>query len=184
MSLLNALKTSVAIIMHPISSRTEAPVRQEIGSQTSPSLLPRLVSQNPTLSRSLGLWPLRGIAPLAERIIESARQSTGTRYQWGGESKKGMDCSHFVHHVYRQSGISYPYTTTHGDWKKAGFVHTQNPQRGDLILWKGHVGIVVDPERKIFIGAQKSTGVAEASYAAGKYWGQRTHSFLRHQGAF
>ena len=46
------------------------------------------------------------------------------------------------------------------------------PQRGDLVLWDGHVGIVRDPGSKSFIGAQEKTGVADANYGK-DYWAKR-----------
>jgi hypothetical protein len=48
-----------------------------------------------------------------------------------------------------------------------------------LVLWDGHVGIITDPQRGTFIGAQTSTGVAQASYTGG-YWATRSGKrFLR-----
>jgi cell wall-associated NlpC family hydrolase len=46
------------------------------------------------------------------------------------------------------------------------------PQAGDIVLWDGHVGIVVDPAAQKFIGSQTSTGVAIARYGTG-YWKNR-----------
>ncbi len=53
------------------------------------------------------------------------------------------------------------------------------PEAGDLIIWDGHVGIVVDPKLVTFIGAQTSTGVAQTSCTNG-YWATRSGKrFLR-----
>ena len=61
---------------------------------------------------------------------------------------------------------------------------TKTPQKGDVIVFlatgslEAHVGIVTDVENKKFIGAQSSTGVAEATYTSGTYWGNRPYQFL------
>ncbi|QQR80303.1 MAG: C40 family peptidase [Deltaproteobacteria bacterium] len=122
MSLLSIIKTSVTAFIHPLLPVISPLLKESASPETPPSPLPNLVAQNPTLSQSLG-WDslIRNLTTPSQRILDAAHQAAGTRYQWGGESNKGMDCSHFVHHVYKQAGISYPYTTTHGDWQKAGF---------------------------------------------------------------
>jgi hypothetical protein len=55
------------------------------------------------------------------------------------------------------------------------------PQDGDIILFDGHMGIVFDAAKEVFIGAQ-SHGVDNASYAKGSYWGGRHHTFYRYVG--
>lgn len=116
----------------------------------------------------------------AEKIFEKTEGWKGTPYLYGGNSIKGIDCSHFVHQAYKAAGLDYGYHSTASDWEKAGFEKTTDPKAGDLIMFDGHMGIVVDPVNQIFIGAQSSTGVAEASYAPDKYWGKKNYSFLHH----
>lgn len=113
-------------------------------------------------------------------LLQSANRWKGVDYLYGGNSRAGIDCSHFVHQAYKGAGFDYTYRTTEGPWAKAGFEKTQNPKAGDLIMFKGHMGIVVDPDKKTFIGAQSSTGVAQASYGKSSYWGKQAHHFLHH----
>ena len=60
---------------------------------------------------------------------------------------------------------------------------TDTPLKGDLVHWPGHIGIVIDPDLGYFIGAQTSTGVAEANfkqgYWHGQYGGKKPDYFLR-----
>jgi hypothetical protein len=49
------------------------------------------------------------------------------------------------------------------------FVDTNSPLNGDIVCWDGHVGIVYNEAKGLFIGAQTSTGVRVASYIEG-YW--------------
>lgn len=115
---------------------------------------------------------------IRDKIIRNAYGWKGVPHVDGGDSRKGIDCSHFVHRIYVEAGINYPYTTTKGNWKVAGFVEVTTPLKGDLILWKGHVGIVNDPLGKTFIGSQTTKGVSIASYNSG-YWGSG-YKFLRY----
>ena len=183
MTLINTIKESVTNMMHPNHLTGPVPPPQAVASSIKgllKGLSPALVLKNMSMARSLGIKaPSTLPSDRRQSILDIAHQNAGTHYQWGGESASGMDCSHFVHHVYQEAGVAYPYTTTHGDWQQSGFTKTNQPQRGDIIMWNGHMGIIVDPDKKTFIGAQKSTGVAEASYATGRYWGNRAHTFLR-----
>jgi cell wall-associated NlpC family hydrolase len=111
----------------------------------------------------------------AERktVIEKARSKKGTPHSV-------MDCSHLVNYAYKAVRPELHYLTTDG--LKASKLYNHDikiPEPGDLVLWAGHVGIVINPDTKTFIGSQSSTGVAESSYAAKSYWGKQSHSFLR-----
>jgi hypothetical protein len=41
-----------------------------------------------------------------------------------------------------------------------------------------HVGIITDVDATKFIGSQSSTGVREASFAPGTYWGKRPYKIV------
>jgi cell wall-associated NlpC family hydrolase len=61
------------------------------------------------------------------------------------------------------------------------FMLVNMPAKGDLVLFTDkplHVGIIIDPDKGTFIGAQTSTGVAETSYSDKPYWKKRAHVFL------
>jgi hypothetical protein len=80
-----------------------------------------------------------------------------------------MDCSHLVHRLYETSGLGYVYAdSTHLYKGVKAFRRVSHPQAGDLIVWQGHVGIVVDPEEHTFVSALR-TGVKVASYVS-RYW--------------
>lgn len=140
---------------------------------------PHLISVAPTASLSPAITPEH-----RKLLVEQATGWLDVPYQWGGNSREGIDCSHLVHQVYNGAGLDYPFTTTTQDWEKAGFHQVTEPEAGDVILWSpvdgnsyGHVGIVIDPEKQLFIGAQ--TPVEKASYAPDRYWGRRPFIFLR-----
>lgn len=80
-----------------------------------------------------------------------------------------MDCSHLVHDLYRRAGLDYDYANSISLYKGVNaFRRVVRPQAGDLIVWRGHVGIVVDPQEQTFVSALR-TGVKVASYVS-RYW--------------
>jgi len=93
------------------------------------------------------------------------------------------DCSHLVHSIYDRAGFSYPYADSsdlyHGTDQ---FRRVKFPQPGDLVVWKGHVGIVVSPARHIFF-SELSRGPGIDTYDA-HYWKERGpakfYRYLKH----
>src|SRR5436309_2425756 len=62
-------------------------------------------------------------------------------------SKKALDCSHLVHYLYTRAGFPYPYAPSRALYSGVGgFRRVPQPRAGDLIAWRGHVGIVVNPQ--------------------------------------
>jgi len=105
-------------------------------------------------------------------IVAKAEDWMGTPYLWGGNSKNGIDCSHFVYQVYRAAGLDYGYATTSAIAGSSKFKSTTTPRKGDLVLWSGHMGIVLDPIEGSFMGAQ-SEGVGKSNYKTNSYWKNR-----------
>jgi hypothetical protein len=95
-------------------------------------------------------------------------------------SKRSLDCSHLVHYLYTRAGLPYSYAPSHQLYSGVrGFRRVRQPRAGDLIAWRGHVGIVVDPQQHSFLSALRS-GVKVASYAS-RYWQKKgLPRFLRY----
>lgn len=79
------------------------------------------------------------------------------------------DCSHLVHDVYAEAGLAYPYVDSLDLYRGApGFKAVKHPQPGDLVVWRTHSGIVVDPDERSFYSSLNSgLGV---DYYDSKYW--------------
>jgi cell wall-associated NlpC family hydrolase len=91
-----------------------------------------------------------------------------------------LDCSHFVQFLYEQAGLYYDYMPSRVLYTGIKeFKRVMHPKAGDLVVWKGHVGIVVDPKQKTFLSSLRS-GVKESSYES-NYWKRRGRPrFLRY----
>ena len=130
--------------------------------------------------------PVSFVSPRALIIMDSY-EWLGTPYLFGGDSKTGIDCSHFVYEVFHKRMPTYTYlwTTQYPDSPR--FTQVPEPTAADLIYWEppagdssGHIGLVIDPEAGTFIGAQTSTGVAVANYIKNTYWaGRLRRRYLR-----
>jgi cell wall-associated NlpC family hydrolase len=84
----------------------------------------------------------------------------------------GHDCSHLVHAIYERAGFSYAYASSDDLYVGVqGFQRVTHPQPGDLIVWSGHVGIVVRPSRHVFFSFM-SAGPGIDNYDA-PYWVNR-----------
>jgi hypothetical protein len=82
------------------------------------------------------------------------------------------DCSHFVHGLYERAGFPFQYASSSDLYDGTDeFRRVTNPQAGDLIVWHGHAGIVVNPAQHSFFSVLHS-GPGVDSYDS-LYWKQR-----------
>ncbi len=106
-----------------------------------------------------------------------------------GRSGLGIDCSELANQAVLSAGYNVPYLATPqiyegGHLTPAGAkyyetVPTNELQKGDLVLFKGHVGVVESYDSKTgdgkFYGSQSKTGPASTEFNtndAGLYWGR------------
>jgi hypothetical protein len=85
------------------------------------------------------------------------------------------DCSHLVHTIYSQAGLPYPYASSTTIYNGASqFQRVKHPRPADLVVWPGHVGIVVNPAEHSFFSFLRSG--AGVDYYDAPYWKQRGHA--------
>jgi hypothetical protein len=79
------------------------------------------------------------------------------------------DCSHLVNAIYDHAGFPYSYANSSDLYRgHSSFVRISAPQPGDLIVWRGHVGLVVDPREHFFFSSLRS-GFDTEDYTS-PYW--------------
>jgi hypothetical protein len=82
------------------------------------------------------------------------------------------DCSHLVHAIYESAGFPYAYAPSSDLYAGVdGFQRVKLPESGDLIVWRGHAGIVIKPSKHIFFSFM-SSGPGIDDYQA-PYWKSR-----------
>jgi cell wall-associated NlpC family hydrolase len=82
------------------------------------------------------------------------------------------DCSHLVHAIYEHAGFPYSYAPSSEIYTGIEeFQRVKKPQAGDLVVWQGHVGIVIKPREHLFFSFLRF-GPGTDDYEAA-YWKQR-----------
>lgn len=94
--------------------------------------------------------------------VAVAELFVGTPYLWGGNSRLGIDCSGLVQSALVACGLPCPGDS---DLQEAALGSLLAPgtaaERGDLLFWKGHVAIVVDPDTIIHASGHEMAVVYE-----------------------
>lgn len=82
------------------------------------------------------------------------------------------DCSHLVHAIYGRAGFPYSYASSSSLYFGTNeFQRVTRAQPGDLVVWRGHVGIVVNPAQHAFFSTLRSEPGMDTYDAP--YWKRR-----------
>jgi hypothetical protein len=104
--------------------------------------------------------------------VKEGRSIVTAARRLGRPARGTQDCSHLIHEIYRIAGFEYPYQSSFELYAGAEeFARVWSPHAGDLIVWPGHVGIVVNPLQHSFYSLVR-TGLDEQDYE-GQYWKSR-----------
>jgi hypothetical protein len=82
------------------------------------------------------------------------------------------DCSHLVHAIYERAGFTYDYASSSDLYVGiGGFQRVTLPRPSDLVVWRGHVGIVISPSHHVFFSLLRG-GPGIDNYQS-PYWTSR-----------
>lgn len=136
---------------------------------------PTEFTQPPVVDPSLSSNNHADITRLKDGLDAQYSEWKGTRYKMGGNTKRGVDCSGFVHLTYRDMlGIILPRTTRLlGEIGQS--VQRNDLQIGDLVLFKTgtsrrHVGIYMGNNKFLHASTQLGVTITDLNEA---YWRKR-----------
>jgi uncharacterized protein YxeA len=113
-------------------------------------------------------------AATGNEIVNTATSLTGVRYQAGGTTPSGFDCSGYTSYVYKKHGITLSRASV-SQYSAGKSVSKANLQAGDLVFFNNlgpgvtHVGIYTGNGK--FISAE-SEGITTSSINDPYYWGK------------
>jgi hypothetical protein len=86
------------------------------------------------------------IAPISDvepDLVRTAERYLGVPYLWGGNAQYGIDCSGLVSAALRGAGLAGPADSGPQEVCLGATIPAGAPlTRGDLIFWRGHVGLM------------------------------------------
>lgn len=105
-----------------------------------------------------GFVPMAHLMPIgmhASDWVGQAERFVGAPYLWGGKESLGLDCSGLIQSAMVASGMACPRDS---DMQEAALgtaiaIDAGNLRRGDLIFWKGHVGVMIDSQNLLHANA-------------------------------
>lgn len=103
------------------------------------------------------------LCALTERVPDwvcIAEEFIGTPYLWGGRTSCGLDCSAHVQLATGFGGHDLPRDSDMLEQTAGHAIRTENMmdlQRGDLVFWNGHVGIIQGPNRLLHANGHTMT---------------------------
>lgn len=103
------------------------------------------------------------LVPAEEHVddwVSVAEEFLGTPYLWGGRSSLGLDCSALIQLAAQAGGIDIPRDSDMQEAEAGEEIAHDDPAalvRGDLLFWKGHVGVIAGPNQLLHANGHTMT---------------------------
>ena len=91
---------------------------------------------------------LKNINHVEKKFIKILKSFLGCKYMWGGKTSNGIDCSALIQIYFYYNRIFFPRDTK----DQIQFCKkkiNKKINRGDIIFWKGHVGMCINQKKFI-----------------------------------
>jgi len=120
----------------------------------------------------VGRQHIEAVDAIEPDYVATALALLGAPYLWGGKSMRGIDCSGLVQLSLLRAGIACPRDTDMQARELPGSLAVTDGsldalQRGDLVYWPGHVGIMIDDRQMVHAnGTNMSTAIEPVTQVA------------------
>ena len=143
----------VSALMAPVFSAADlkTPVRDLFPLNAAVPVLAREgdyvnIGQGFMHGQHLGAETQKDFVAIAERFL-------GVPYVWGGKTVAGLDCSGLIQTALQAVGKAAPRDTDMMEKALGDAIALSDVRRGDLIFWKGHMGVMLDKSRLLHANA-------------------------------
>jgi hypothetical protein len=148
-----ATDARISALMAPVFSAADlkTPVRDLLPMNAA---VPVLGRDGDYVNMGPGFVHQRHLAPNMEKdFVAIAERFLGVPYVWGGKTAFGLDCSGLVQTALQAVGKAAPRDTDMMEKALGEAVPLDAVRRGDLIFWKGHMGVMLDETRLLHANA-------------------------------
>ncbi|HEX4028529.1 MAG TPA: NlpC/P60 family protein [Rhizomicrobium sp.] len=143
----------VSALMAPVFSAADlkTPVRDLLPMN---AIVPVLSRDGDYVNIGPGFVHRRHILPEVEKdFVAVAERFLGAPYVWGGKTVAGLDCSGLIQTALQATGKAAPRDTDMMEKALGEAIAIGAVRRGDLVFWKGHMGVMLDEKRLLHANA-------------------------------
>ena len=177
-----AVKSASKVASQPAPKKVKTAQNNVLDVKLEPQNPPKTVASAPKSDPKDKPGIVSQIVDATKGLINHAFSWLGTRYVWGGNTKKGVDCSGLTRQLYKKEGIPLPHNAKQ-QFKRGQAVAKNNLLPGDLVFFNTrgpitHVGVYIG-NNEFLHAANPRKGVRvdklNSAYYSKRYAGARRY---------